>query len=869
MDTKLKKYKHSYALKTLAFFLAFALVFASAWFAIKAANKIRLYGTSIVLQPKDKTDATSSSAFATTLIEDLLSVYDASDISNWEDYKNKAYPSYEETLQNAKDLLESFKSNCMAMAISKYNNENETFKNDEYYHPDDGTSGSTASSATVPATNANGNAEQMIGIKNYDSEYYFGCSGDISLYFGGTVSVTTRTTDEELEAAVKKAFESNMVLKKREYETKINLEKKNIENLKNLKFYIINPETGNVYSNMESIDEKTAAESIKSYGWYLEYTVLSGLAGSSEKITSSTLYDYMQVVPSSDYRVYNLEEETHSLLSLSEVIESCFSSNGYNIYLALDTSYAQTDKYSELQNDFVNSGSLCYDSIMLSIVCLILAMFLSFYLLFVTGHVNGTEGIKISVLDKMPTDIHLLVSGGLVVAYIASMAAASDIIFSNTQISENQEILLLVFLAGAAALAWATMLELALSTAKYYKIKRNWFYSTFTFWILKQCVRFCKFVFRKIKSFFMLITAKLATLPKKTFWYGIVYVVINLILAFATVASQGVASFILFLIIAAFNIIVFTRIWKYVVNLDKIISESENTKNGIPPKDILIEKMPESLKTLASNLYYTREELSKAISEAVKGEKMKTELITNVSHDLKTPLTSIISYVDLLKKCDIDDMSAQKYITVLDEKSARLKRLIEDLVEASKASSGALTFNKMNVDFYELAVQAISEMEDVFNERKLEIVLSESKDNPIIFADSQKTWRVIDNLLNNVKKYALVGTRVYVDIFSDNVYGLFTIKNTSRDALNIDPEELTNRFVRGDESRTLEGSGLGLSIAKDLCDLQGGKLELSIDGDLFKATVKMPLAKNIDIKAELAEDGAAEKSEISIENPNN
>ena len=293
--------------------------------------------------------------------------------------------------------------------------------------------------------------------------------------------------------------------------------------------------------------------------------------------------------------------------------------------------------------------------------------------------------------------------------------------------------------------------------------------------------------------------------------------------------------------------------WKYVLSLDRIIAASENAKNGESPENIYSENMPEPLKTLALNLSLTQEEMQKAINEAVKGERMKTELITNVSHDLKTPLTSIISYVDLLKKCDIDDISAQKYINVLDEKSIRLKRLIEDLVEASKASSGAVTFNKMNVNLHELAVQAVGEMSDAFEERNLDAVLNEPTEPIVIYADSQKTWRIIDNLLSNVKKYALPGTRVYIDVGRDSSYGTITIKNTSREKLNIDPDELTQRFVRGDESRTMEGSGLGLSIAKDLCTLQGGKLELSIDGDLFKATVKMPLVYSCDGEQESAQ----------------
>ena len=308
-----------------------------------------------------------------------------------------------------------------------------------------------------------------------------------------------------------------------------------------------------------------------------------------------------------------------------------------------------------------------------------------------------------------------------------------------------------------------------------------------------------------------------------------------------------------------FNVLALVLIWKYLSSLDKIMDAAEAGKRGEKPTSLDADRMPEPLRSLAHNLSITQEEMQKAVQEAIRGERMKAELITNVSHDLKTPLTSIISYVDLLKKCDIDDPNAQSYITVLDEKSTRLKRLIEDLVEASKASSGAVVLHKMHVNLYELAVQAIGEMEDSFAERDLQIVLNTPEEPPVVFADSQKTWRVIDNLLNNARKYSLPGSRVYVDVFPDGSNGVFRIKNVSGEPLNIDPDELTQRFVRGDASRTLEGSGLGLSIAKDLCALQGGKLKLEIDGDLFKATVSLPAAGD----AQLAEAAQAQMQPLA------
>ena len=344
--------------------------------------------------------------------------------------------------------------------------------------------------------------------------------------------------------------------------------------------------------------------------------------------------------------------------------------------------------------------------------------------------------------------------------------------------------------------------------------------------------------------------AKLTSLSKKVRWFTLFYLAVNAVLSLFTFERIGFALFLL----VSFNVICLILVWRYVISLDKIITAAQKSHDGEPAQLLDTQSMPQPLRSLAENFTAAQESKAAAIEEALKGERMKTELITNVSHDLKTPLTSIISYVDLLEKCDIQDETAQKYIRVLDEKSGRLKRLIEDLVEASKVSSGAVTLNKIRVNLCELATQAVGEMEDSFAEHRLEIVLNTPETPPVIFADSQKTWRIFDNLLNNARKYSLEGTRVYVDVREENGEGIFSVKNVSAEALNIPPEELTQRFVRGDQSRTKEGSGLGLSIAKDLCTLQGGALELQIDGDLFKATVKLPLAYDGDIAESVSPD---------------
>nr|WP_305147810.1 HAMP domain-containing sensor histidine kinase [Clostridium sp. DFI.5.61] len=224
----------------------------------------------------------------------------------------------------------------------------------------------------------------------------------------------------------------------------------------------------------------------------------------------------------------------------------------------------------------------------------------------------------------------------------------------------------------------------------------------------------------------------------------------------------------------------------------------------------------------------------------MKSERFKAELITNVSHDLKTPLTSIINYVNLLKMEEVENPKAREYIEVLDRKSQRLKKLTEDLVEASKASTGALTVNREKIGMCQLVDQALGEYEEKLEARKLTVVPSLPEGETYVYADGRHLWRVIDNLLGNCAKYAMEGTRIYLELVRGKGQVTLSIKNISRDPLNVPPERLMERFVRGDESRTTEGSGLGLSIARSLTELQGGTFELAVDGDLFKATVTMP-----------------------------
>jgi signal transduction histidine kinase len=228
-----------------------------------------------------------------------------------------------------------------------------------------------------------------------------------------------------------------------------------------------------------------------------------------------------------------------------------------------------------------------------------------------------------------------------------------------------------------------------------------------------------------------------------------------------------------------------------------------------------------------------------ALNNELKNTRMKTELISNVSHDLRTPLTSIITYTDLLKTEGLTSENAAGYLDIIDEKSRRLQKLTDDLFEAAKASSGAINVNKEKVDLLALINQGLAEINGGFEEKELKLILNAENEHYYVEADGQLLWRVVDNLLSNVRKYALPGSRVYIDI-KENDGSLarqtsLEVKNVSASQLNIEADELMERFMRGDEARTTDGSGLGLAIARDLVNLQGGYFDIVIDGDLFKA----------------------------------
>ncbi|AGF56951.1 signal transduction histidine kinase [Clostridium saccharoperbutylacetonicum] len=300
-----------------------------------------------------------------------------------------------------------------------------------------------------------------------------------------------------------------------------------------------------------------------------------------------------------------------------------------------------------------------------------------------------------------------------------------------------------------------------------------------------------------------------------------------------------------FLILIFYNIVLFIFIEKYFTKLrNKFIMLLDATNRIADGKlDIKIEEDAGIFNPFKENLRKIQVGFKKAVDEEVKSQKMKTDLISNVSHDLKTPLTSIITYVDLLKNEDITEDERKSYIDTLDRKSQRLKFLIEDLFEVSKATSGNITLNLVKVDIVELMKQTQIELEDKINNSGLKIKNNFSSNKIILELDSQKTFRIFENLLNNVVKYAMKNSRVYVDIneLEDSVE--ITIKNMSAEEVSFNSFEIVERFQRGDKSRNTEGSGLGLAIVKSFVEAQGGNFNIEVDGDLFKAIIIFKLTK--------------------------
>lgn len=497
-----------------------------------------------------------------------------------------------------------------------------------------------------------------------------------------------------------------------------------------------------------------------------------------------------------------------------------------------DKYYAMMEYYDEI----VKNNERVYVNAALTVVFTVASLAFCIMYLKVTGKRNRYEKAKLIFTDYIPFELHLFIN---VLLGVAATGGLLPIVDEVTGISKLSLYIIILY----AFIMWVLVADIISSLIRCLRSDREWYkFSIFYFFVwLGKKVKNSR-LRAKIHSLVNLILTKSGNFKRNIIVLSIIYIAVNGLLSLFAVVSAfcdalGVAL-IMGLLFAAFNAFVLYHTVKYIAQLDRIISAARQHKE----LESQLDGLYNSLRLLAESMKYTNTELQNAVAKAVKDERLKTELITNVSHDLRTPLTSIISYVDLLGKCDIEDEKAKEYISVLDEKGAKLKRLIDDLIEASKVTSGNITINATSLNLGELCLQAVGENESDFEKAELDLIAKVDDNPPVIFADGQKAYRVFENLLSNARKYSARGSRVYVSTYKEGNMGVFEIKNISAQPLDISPDELTERFVRGDKSRNLEGNGLGLSIAKELCRAQNGNLEITIDGDLFKAKAKLPLA---------------------------
>ena len=485
------------------------------------------------------------------------------------------------------------------------------------------------------------------------------------------------------------------------------------------------------------------------------------------------------------------------------------------LIIGIDTELSAEDDIYEASREYEQLHPWIKVCIFCGLVSLMGWIISLVYLTLATGRRTGEEKIHLNPIDKIKTEI-------LVAAFIFMMAELVILIAKVN--SEEWAVYGIIVASGTVSLVIdGLFLIFYLSMVRRMKVEMLWETSV-ACWLERGIRK----VFARQKT----------TVRVLLLFAG--HMAVCFILAVGAFYYRSMTALVLLLLFSAGECYMILRkaVEQYQIRLGV-----EKIRDGALSGKIDIEQLHGEEKSLAEAINNIGEGLLHAVDDSTKNERMKADLITNVSHDIKTPLTSIINYVNLMKLEKIDNERVQGYIKILDEKSQRLKQLTADLVEASKISSGNVKLDMQVIDLVELVYQTSGEFNEKFEQKELTIVTKLPKTAVLIRADGRQLYRVIENLYNNVAKYALEKTRVYVDIAYVEEKVVFSIKNVSEHSLareNSNAGDLTERFIRGDSSRTTEGSGLGLSIAKSLTVLMGGVFDIKVDGDLFKASITFP-----------------------------
>lgn len=460
--------------------------------------------------------------------------------------------------------------------------------------------------------------------------------------------------------------------------------------------------------------------------------------------------------------------------------------------------------------------SLRYSIYLIGVVAFAVTIALLVFLLNAAGHRKGVDGVVATWIDKIPFDLYLIIALFVEIFLFEILIAVSyDIEQVPAMVAFAVVVICLCLVALFSLVTFAVRVKLG-----------KWWRNTIIWRILYRFYGIVGTFFHNISLLWKtaLIMGGLAFFE------------------FVGICSlMGYLSGRFFVVWFLEKVVLTAVVLFVVLQMQKLKEGGRQLAEGNLEHRINTEKMYWEFKQHGENLNSISTGMSRAVEERMKSERFKTELITNVSHDIKTPLTSIINYVDLLEKEELNNEQAAEYLEVLNRQSGRLKKLIEDLMEASKASTGNLAVNLEKLEAGVSMVQTVGEFEEKTQANGLDLMIAKPETPVYIMADSRHFWRVMDNLMNNICKYAQPGTRVYINLEEMDNAAIMTFRNTSKYPLNITSEELMERFVRGDSSRNTEGSGLGLSIAKSLMELMGGTLELYVDGDFFKVVLKFTL----------------------------
>lgn len=576
----------------------------------------------------------------------------------------------------------------------------------------------------------------------------------------------------------------------------------------NLTYLFADKETQTIYTNKKAYSsyaqlEQNLEKIFKEKAYAVVYPELS------ECVTN---------IPGADLQVWN------------HTIDQSFDTKDFVFAVSVDTKFSVADSMADEAENYETYSKLMFPMLAGAIFGSVLWLIGMVWLTVTAGRRPEDEEIHLNGFDRWYTEI----AAGTVIGIWLAGTIISGTLIANSSLGYSHvvvTVIVICLICGTYTMAWFLIGYLSLVR----RIKAG------TLWknsLIRKVLKWIGKCSGKLADFARAFSRNTAEKIKVLLVGGAF-----LFLQFLIIGCVFIGAGVFLLALMAVDVAVMIFAIRKADGLDLIMDGLKKISDGELQYKIKTDTLTGKQKVMAEYINNIGSGLDAAVENSLKKERMQTELITNVSHDLKTPLTSIINYVDLMKRENPTDPKIQEYLRILDEKSQRLKVLTEDVVEASKASTGNIKLEMNDIDFVEMVQQVIGEFEEKFQEKNLTMMVHFTDEPSIIYADGQRMWRVLENVFGNVVKYAMEGTRVYAEISNRNKKVTFSLKNISAQPLNISADELTERFIRGDVARNTEGSGLGLSIAKSLTELQGGEFKLYLDGDLFKVMITF-VAKN-------------------------